>query len=81
MIMEGMDGLNNNSDGDSHGSSSIRTNGTDSSENESDNYGSGGDSQFLLWGDATLPLASCIAELHRPCKAAVSGREPLVDRG
>ncbi|KAL6642790.1 hypothetical protein ACP70R_020971 [Stipagrostis hirtigluma subsp. patula] len=54
MSMEGMDGLNNNSDGDSRGSS-MRTNGADSSENESEDYGGGGggaDSQFLLWGDA-----------------------------
>ncbi|XP_062204933.1 bZIP transcription factor 29-like [Phragmites australis] len=46
MSMEGMDGLNN-SDGDSRGSS-MRTNGADSSENESEDYGA--DSQFLLWG-------------------------------
>ncbi|KAF8727922.1 hypothetical protein HU200_018490 [Digitaria exilis] len=58
MSMEGMDGLNNNSDGDSRGSSGMRTNGADSSENESEDYGGGGgggggaDSQFLLWGDA-----------------------------
>ncbi|RCV44081.1 hypothetical protein SETIT_9G345200v2 [Setaria italica] len=55
MSMEGMDGLNN-SDGDSRGSSGMRTNGADSSENESEDYGGGGgggaDSQFLLWGDA-----------------------------
>ncbi|KAL6906483.1 hypothetical protein ACP4OV_004084 [Aristida adscensionis] len=53
MSMEGMDGLNN-SDGDSRGSS-MRTNGADSSENESEDYGGGGgadDSQFLLWADA-----------------------------
>ncbi|OEL24902.1 Transcription factor RF2a [Dichanthelium oligosanthes] len=53
MSMEGMDGLNN-SDGDSRGSSGMRTNGgADSSENESEDYGGGGggaDSQFLLWG-------------------------------
>ena len=53
MSMEGMDGLNNNSDGDSRGSSGMRTNGADSSENESEDYGGGGgDSQFLLWADA-----------------------------
>ncbi|KAF8698487.1 hypothetical protein HU200_035227 [Digitaria exilis] len=58
MSMEGMDGLNNNSDGDSRGSSGMRTNGADSSENESEDYGGGGgggggaDSQFLLWSDA-----------------------------
>jgi hypothetical protein len=51
MSMEGMDGLNNNSDGDSRGSSGMRTNGADSSENESEDYGGGG-GQFLLWGDA-----------------------------
>ncbi|RLN41556.1 transcription factor RF2b-like [Panicum miliaceum] len=51
MSMEGMDGLNN-SDGDSRGSSGMRTNGADSSENESEDYGGGGDSQFLLWADA-----------------------------
>jgi hypothetical protein len=58
MSMDGMDGLNN-SDGDSRGSSGMRTNGADSSENESEDYGGGGvgggggaDSQFLLWGDA-----------------------------
>ncbi|CAD6211746.1 unnamed protein product [Miscanthus lutarioriparius] len=51
MSMEGMDGLNH-SDGDSRGSSGMRTNGADSSENESEDYGGGGggDSQFLLWG-------------------------------
>uniref|UniRef100_J3N4C5 BZIP domain-containing protein n=2 Tax=Oryza brachyantha TaxID=4533 RepID=J3N4C5_ORYBR len=50
MSMEGMaaDGLNNNSDGDSRGSS-MRTNGADSSENESEDY-VGADSQVLLWG-------------------------------
>ncbi|CAL4923486.1 unnamed protein product [Urochloa decumbens] len=55
MSMEGMEGLNNNSDGDSRGSSGMRTNGADSSENESEDYGGGGgaDSQFLLWGDAS----------------------------
>jgi hypothetical protein len=49
MSMEGMDGLNH-SDGDSRGSSGMRTNGADSSENESEDYGGGADSQFLLWG-------------------------------
>ncbi|XP_066387608.1 bZIP transcription factor 29-like [Miscanthus floridulus] len=49
MSMEGVDGLNN-SDGDSRGSSGMRTNGADSSENESEDYGGGADSQFLLWG-------------------------------
>ncbi|CAL4931944.1 unnamed protein product [Urochloa decumbens] len=53
MSMEGMEGLNNNSDGDSRGSSGMRTNGADSSENESEDYGGGADSQFLLWGDAS----------------------------
>ncbi|XP_062201643.1 bZIP transcription factor 29-like [Phragmites australis] len=53
MSMEGMDGLNN-SDGDSRGSSGMRTNGADSSENESEDYGAGAgaDSQFFLRGDA-----------------------------
>ncbi|CAM0956390.1 unnamed protein product [Alopecurus aequalis] len=51
MSMEaGMDGMNS-SDGDSRGSSMPATaNGADSSENESEDYGS--ESQAFLWGDA-----------------------------
>lgn len=51
MSMEGMmDGMNN-SDGDSRGSSGVRTNnGADSSENESEDYGAD-DGQFLLWAE------------------------------
>uniref|UniRef100_A0A0E0MA28 BZIP domain-containing protein n=1 Tax=Oryza punctata TaxID=4537 RepID=A0A0E0MA28_ORYPU len=50
MSLEGMGGADglNNSDGDSRGSS-MRTNGADSSENESEDY-VGADSQALLWG-------------------------------
>ncbi|KAL5226113.1 hypothetical protein ABZP36_012752 [Zizania latifolia] len=50
MSMEGMGEGLNNSDGESRGSS-MRTNGADSSENESEDY-VGDDSQVLLWGDA-----------------------------
>ncbi|EEC67349.1 hypothetical protein OsI_34441 [Oryza sativa Indica Group] len=52
MSLEGMGGADglNNSDGDSRGSS-MRTNGADSSENESEDY-VGADSQALLWGGA-----------------------------
>ncbi|TVU31915.1 hypothetical protein EJB05_23623, partial [Eragrostis curvula] len=52
MSMEGMDGgLKYSSDGDSRGSSMRTNGGADySSENESEDYGGGADSQFLLWG-------------------------------
>ncbi|RLN19754.1 transcription factor RF2b-like [Panicum miliaceum] len=77
MSMEGMDGLNN-SDGDSRGSSGMRTNGADSSENESEDYGGGGDSQFLLWGDAGRKKRNAAGE-PAPPPPARHARSPSMD--
>ncbi|CAN6294494.1 unnamed protein product [Urochloa humidicola] len=81
MSMEGMDGLNNNSDGDSRGSSGMRTNGADSSENESEDYGGGGaDSQFLLWGDVGKKRRNAAGEpAAAPAPAARHARSLSMD--
>lgn len=77
MSMEGMDGLNN-SDGDSRGSSGMRTNGADSSENESEDYG-GGDSQFLLWGDGGKKKRNASGEPAAPPPPARHARSHSMD--
>ncbi|CAN6306062.1 unnamed protein product [Urochloa humidicola] len=79
MSMEGMDGLNNNSDGDSRGSSGMRTNGADSSENESEDYGGGADSQFLLWSDAGKRRRNAAGEPAAPPPAARHARSLSMD--
>jgi hypothetical protein len=71
MSMEGMDGLNH-SDGDSRGSSGMRTNGADSSENESEDYGAGADSQFFLWGDGGKRRRNASGEPAAPPAAAAA---------
>jgi hypothetical protein len=73
MSMEGMDGLNH-SDGDSRGSSGMRTNGADSSENESEDYGAGAgaDSQFFLWGDGGKRRRNASGEPAAPPPAAAA---------
>ncbi|EEE51302.1 hypothetical protein OsJ_32253 [Oryza sativa Japonica Group] len=79
MSLEGMGGADglNNSDGDSRGSS-MRTNGADSSENESEDY-VGADSQALLWAAPGAGKASGKKRRNNAAgeKAAPEREEPF----